>query len=85
MPASRISQENVLHKQITDELQQQKVIAIQERDAARVEQVDLIEAMKYVIMEYQISLLLKFIEKERKELIQIGNRKPFSDPESDKS
>lgn len=43
---ARIDQENVLHKQITDEFQQQKVLAIQERDAARVEQVELIEQMK---------------------------------------
>ena len=43
---SRIDQENVLHKQITDELQQQKTLAIQEKDKARVEQMGLIEEMK---------------------------------------
>jgi len=43
---SRIDQENVLHKQITDELQQQKTLAIQEKDKVRVEQMELIEEMK---------------------------------------
>jgi len=43
---ARIDQENVLHKQITDELQKQKNQAIQERDAARVEQIEIIEQMK---------------------------------------
>ena len=43
---ARINQENVLHKQITDELQQQKTLAIQEKDKARVEQVGLIESIK---------------------------------------
>jgi hypothetical protein len=43
---SRIDQENVLHKQITDELQQQKTLAIQERDKARADQMELIEQMK---------------------------------------
>jgi len=35
-----------LHKQITDELQQQKTLAIQEKDKARVEQMELIKEMK---------------------------------------
>ena len=43
---ARISQENELHKQITDELQQQKNLAIQERDKARTEQMEIIEQMK---------------------------------------
>src|SRR5665647_1873014 len=43
---SRIDQENVLHKQITDELQQQKTLAIQEKDKASVAQMELIEDMK---------------------------------------
>jgi len=43
---SRIDQENVLHKQITDELQQQKALAIQEKDKASVEQMELIGEMK---------------------------------------
>ena len=43
---ARISQENSLHKQITDELQQEKTLAIQERDKARVEQMETIEQMK---------------------------------------
>ncbi|WP_298202122.1 hypothetical protein [Desulfosporosinus sp.] len=43
---ARIDQENVLHKQITDELQKQKTQAIQEKDEARVEQMKLIEEMK---------------------------------------
>jgi chromosome segregation ATPase len=43
---ARISQESMLHKQITDELQQQKTLAIQERDRARTEQMELIEEMK---------------------------------------
>ena len=43
---ARIDQENALHKQITDELQQQKALAIQERDKARAEQVEIIEEMK---------------------------------------
>lgn len=43
---ARISQENALHKQITDELQQQKSLAIQERDKARTEQLEIIEQMK---------------------------------------
>ena len=42
----RISQENMLHKQITDELQQLKVQAIQERDAARNEQRETAEELK---------------------------------------
>jgi len=43
---SRIDQENALHKQITDELQQQKALAIQEKDKASVEQMELIGEMK---------------------------------------
>jgi len=43
---SRIDQENVLHKQITDELQQQKTLAIQERDATRAEKLEIIEQLK---------------------------------------
>jgi len=43
---ARIDQENVLHKQITDELQQQKTLSIQERDKARIEQAEIIEQMK---------------------------------------
>ena len=43
---SRIDEENVLHKQITDELQQQKTLAIQEKDKASVAQMELIEDMK---------------------------------------
>jgi len=43
---SRIDQENVLHKQITDELQQQKTLAIQEKEKASVEQMELIGEMK---------------------------------------
>ena len=43
---SRIDEENVLHKQITDELQQQKTLAIQEKDKASVAQKELIEDMK---------------------------------------
>ena len=42
----RISQENSLHKQITDELQRKKGLAIEERDKARVEQAEIIEQMK---------------------------------------
>ena len=44
--AARIEQENALHKQITDELQQQKTLSIQERDKARAEQVEILEQMK---------------------------------------
>ena len=43
---SRIDQENVLHKQITDELQQQKTLANQEKDKASVVQMELIGEMK---------------------------------------
>lgn len=43
---SRIDQENVLHKQITDELQQQKTLAIQEKEKASGAQMELIEEMK---------------------------------------
>ncbi|SPF51413.1 conserved hypothetical protein [Candidatus Desulfosporosinus infrequens] len=43
---ARIDQENALHKQISDELQKQKTLAIQEKDDARVEQMKLIEEMK---------------------------------------
>ncbi len=43
---SRIGQESALHKQITDELQQQKTLAIQERDKSRTEQMEIIEEMK---------------------------------------
>jgi len=42
----RINQENSLHKQITDELQRGKSLAIEERDKARVEQAEIIEQMK---------------------------------------
>ena len=42
----RISQENSLHKQITDELQRKKGLAIEERDKARVEQAEIVEQMK---------------------------------------
>jgi len=43
---ARIDQENGLHKQITDGLQQEKILAIQERDKARAEQMEIIEQMK---------------------------------------
>jgi len=43
---ARIDQENSLHKQISDGLQLEKILAIQERDVARVEQVEIIEQMK---------------------------------------
>ena len=43
---ARIDQENSLHKQISDGLQQEKILAIQERDKARVEQMEIIEEMK---------------------------------------
>lgn len=43
---ARITQENSLHKQITDELQREKSLATEERDKARAEQVELIEQMK---------------------------------------
>jgi hypothetical protein len=35
-----------LHKKITDEVQQEKILAIQERDTARTEQIKLIEEIK---------------------------------------
>ena len=43
---SRIDEGNVLHKQITDELQQQKTLAIQEKEKASGAQMELIENMK---------------------------------------
>jgi len=43
---ARIDQENSLHKQITDEFQQQKALTIQDRDKAKAEQMELIEEMK---------------------------------------
>lgn len=43
---ARIDQENMLHKQLADDLQQQKNLALQERDKARTDQVELIEQMK---------------------------------------
>lgn len=44
--AARTEHENTLHKQITDELQQQKTLAIQERDKARAEQMEILEQLK---------------------------------------
>lgn len=32
-------------------------------------------------MEYQVSHLLSYIEEMRKELIELGSRKPLTDPE----